>query len=392
MPRGEPRPRSVEALMQTFTSHTLVDDASGLPYTSSYAGDLYDWEFFYDAIVGTKLSITDPVVGGFRLFLQSQRADGFIPRHLRLESRDKVDEYPDEATEHCKPFLAQSALALSAHRQTTAWLLPGELAQLETYLRHWLFERDLRGSGLSVWRSAPHSGADTQVYRAGGWATDRSEGADLNAYLVRECEALAELASLAGDDRRARTAEGWGHDRRRAMQAELWNAKEGFFLDRDAKTSAWIDVKTAAGFLPLWAGVATSDQARQLVTLHLTNPAEFWTPFPICSLARSEPWYTQEYVPKDTPDYPAFLKEGHANWNGGLWPHWQYLIVEGLARYGFSDLSATLSNTLANVVATAGPREWYDAESGRGHGLDPFWAGASLVGELLGRSDADVLV
>tara|TARA_R110001592_G_scaffold363111_1_gene680545 strand:- start:23345 stop:23512 length:168 start_codon:yes stop_codon:yes gene_type:complete len=41
-----------------------------------------------------------------------------------------------------------------------------------------------------------------------------------------------------------------------------------------------IPVRYVGGFAPLWAGVASEEQAKIMITKYLTNPREFWTPIP----------------------------------------------------------------------------------------------------------------
>lgn len=48
--------------------------------------------------------------------------------------------------------------------------------------------------------------------------------------------------------------------------------------------------------LPLWAGIATEDQAREIVYNELLNPNEFWSAYPIPALdiAGDREYYTSE--------------------------------------------------------------------------------------------------
>jgi neutral trehalase len=143
-------------------------------------------------------------------------------------------------------------------------------------------------------------------------------------------------------------------------------------------------VCSAAAFIPLWAGIATQDQAQTLVERHLTDPMAFWTPYPVASYARSEPDYTQHYQPPPNSDPLYALGPGHANWCGGMWPHWNYFFIHGLAAYGFgAEASHIAGRFYAAVAADPLLYEWYDAETGAGHGLHPFCAGASALGAFL---------
>jgi hypothetical protein len=63
-----------------------------------------------------------------------------------------------------------------------------------------------------------------------------------------------------------------------------------------------------------------------------------------------------------------------------------YMVYHGLKRYGFHDLASLLAYRSHQLVKMSGDREWYDAETGEGCGLDPFW-GWSLLGHFMEYED-----
>ncbi len=121
---------------------------------------------------------------------------------------------------------------------------------------------------------------------------------DLHSYLLVEFRALAELTAAEGGDpapwrERAEQLERWIRD-------TLWDAERGFFCDRSVG-GASTGVRSAAGWLPLWAGAASPEQAAAARAVML-DPAHFASPVPFPALACSEPGFD--------PD---------AYWNGGVW-------------------------------------------------------------------------
>ncbi|MHB1357432.1 MAG: MGH1-like glycoside hydrolase domain-containing protein [Anaerolineae bacterium] len=358
-------------------------EPEGWEYYSGYGANLYDWELFFDAICLSYYNRGDLALNSLRWYLSVVRKDGFLPRSLRPNEPAGSPWSVFEDEEHCKPFLCQTALALMRVNGSTTWFTAEDYHRLRSYLDYWLIDLDRDSSGLSEWNSGPHSGCDTQFARIGPWRSCYCEGVDLNCYLYRELLAAAELAGYLGlEDEAARCRLQAGVKRER-IRALLWDAREGFFYDRDIRTGNKINVKSAAAFLTLWAGVADQEQADLLVRRHLTNESEFWPPCPVASYARTEPDYTQRYIPVPGAD-PALLAEGHANWCGGMWPHWNYLIAHGLADYGYHDAAARVAASLYSAVA-ADPElhEWYDAETGKGCGMHPFYAGATALGAML---------
>jgi glycogen debranching enzyme len=272
--------------------------------------------------------------------------------------------------------------------------------RLKNYLDYWLNEMDGTGDGLSEWMSAPHTGMDNQHERAGYWLDRFSEGVDLNGYLVRELRAFAHLAARCGQAETAAQYTAQADARAARIRELLWDEADGFFYDRNARAgeslksphAGWaaainahrdgsgeerIRVKSVAAFAALFAGVATPEQARRMVLEHLFNPREFWTPYPVAALARSERWYSRDHHPGDMG----------CGWRAHTWVPTNYMIYRGLRAYGYRDLATLVARYTHDLVRRSGNCEYYDAESGAGSGLDPFW-GWSLLAHFLPYEEA----
>jgi glycogen debranching enzyme len=201
------------------------------------------------------------------------------------------------------------------------------------------------GTPLYGWKSAEESGAENSPRFEGGAAF---AAIDLSCYLVNECRSLQAMAQALGYGELAKT---WGRRAEAIAEAarrELWDAQRGFFFDRKGPGGQWIDVWTSAGLLPLWAGVATADQAQRLRD-HLADPRKFWTAMPVPSVARDDPKFKKDM------------------WSGPTWVTMNYLLVRGLQRYGFAREAAELrEKTLSSVVAwygrTGALYEFYDCD------------------------------
>jgi putative isomerase len=357
---------------------------TGRTYPSSYGDVLYDWELYFDGIALLYYGLHQPAIHGIRMFLEAQRDDGFICRRIVTDPTTAQTGWGRfENEEHCKPFLCQLALLVSRVNGDASWLSPDDLMRLERYLDYWLKAQDSDGNGLSEWRSAPHSGADTQMTRAGTWRSSYCEGVDLNCYLHMECRAASELARVRGAKEMA-TKFAKEADLKKLRVQDRWDKADTFFYDRDRRTGNPIKVRSGATFLTLWAGIASKAQAEELVEKHLKNPGEFATPLPLPSYARTEPLYTQRYEPPAGADVLYALGSGHSNWCGGMWPHWNYLIIHGLHDYGFRNVASDLAAKWLTAASNpAGLYEWYNAENGKGEGQNPFWAGSSVLGLIV---------
>ena len=66
-----------------------------------------------------------------------------------------------------------------------------------------------------------------------------------------------------------------------------------------------------------------------------------------------------------------------------MWVNTNWLVIEGLRRYGYHDLAATLREQTLALVAAAGFREYFDPRSGEGYGTGGFSWSAALTLDLL---------
>jgi glycogen debranching enzyme len=63
-----------------------------------------------------------------------------------------------------------------------------------------------------------------------------------------------------------------------------------------------------------------------------------------------------------------------------------WLIMEGLKRYGYEDLANTIRQDTLKLIEASGFREYYDAQDGSGCGSADFSWSAALALELLAAS------
>jgi putative isomerase len=341
------------------------------PYFTGYSHEtLYDWDQYFEAILlGYCGYPMDYPRNGIKLFLSLQEEDGYVPRSFHPA---RGVYYKHNVI--FKPFLTQMALFIVGREGGRAgWLAEEIFGRLKRFYFCWRRRYDVRGAGLSVWEEAEHTGMDNHYDRAGSWLGERRfcEGVDLNCYLVREGEALASLADLLGRAEDATEIRADLAELRAAIQKWLWNEELGMFLDYHATQDRPIPVKYVGTFAPLWAGAATPEQARRLVEEHLTNPREFWRPFPLPALAASEPGYSEGYIPGEST--------GCCTWRANTWMPTNYMTFHGLRAYGYTDLAAELAQRSFTLFERGRFCEYYTAESGIGTGLRPFWGWSALA-------------
>lgn len=339
-----------------------LHDFPGAPdqLLTGYAyGEFYDWDLYFENVYLSYYGVSRFDFSNFQVFLSRQQPDGFIARTLAVK-------WP-RPHQMFKPFLAQLAVLGSQQTGSYEWLRAADYQKLQKFIDRW-FAYDADHNGLPVWNSADATGMDNEVSRAGKLDAYTDEGVDLACYLYRELEAMAVISRHLGKPRDQ--AQYLAHARRLAhlINTVFWDEKDGFYYDRNEHTGQRIPVKSVAGFFPLYAGVASPRQARRLVREHLMNPAEFWLTYPVATYARTE---------------PGFYEGSHSecNWRGSAWIPANYMIFHGLLRYGYRAEARALADKTFAMALTINPvtREYYDSDTGRGYGMNPFWGWSSLA-------------
>lgn len=334
---------------------------SDSPLESGYAyGTYYDWDLYFENLYLSYYNVSTFDVSNFKMFLDRQRSDGFVSRTM--------GPLTPRPTQMFKPFLAQIAvLGAKQNHDDVEWLREKYYGGLQKYLERW-FQYDPTGSDLPVWNSCDASGMDNQYSRSGNLESYFDQGVDLACYLVRELQCMAWIAEKLDKPTDAKAFLERSRRLTKRINEVFWSEEDGFYYDRNAKTGKRIPTKSVAGFLPLWAGVAPRNRAKRLVYEHLMNPKEFWLKYPIASYARTE------------PDFYEGTRKGECNWRGCTWIPTNYMIFHGLLDYGFDDIARELAYKTFHMVLDENDvtREYYDSDTGRGNGMNPFWGWSSL--------------
>ena len=82
---------------------------------------------------------------------------------------------------------------------------------------------------------------------------------------------------------------------------------------------------------------------------------------------------------------PSFDKRGDGfssslYWRGPIWINVNYLLYKGLRHYGFHDYAERVKMSITRLTRKGGLYEYYDAETGEGHGAKDFsWTAALLL-------------
>jgi hypothetical protein len=203
------------------------------------------------------------------------------------------------------------------------------------------------------------------LFREVGWRPDRMLAASpfrvadiaTNAILLRAESDLFALARRFGEATEAGEIAARAACMRSAIEG-LWNARLGVFHSLDLIDRSPIEVATSAGLLPLYAGAAHASRAQAMAA----------------TLRR---WAGQVgyLVPSTAPDDARF--DALRYWRGPVWAVVNWMIAQGAAECGQSDLAAELRRGTWEMIAGGGFSEYFDPRDGHGIGGRDFsWTAA----------------
>jgi glycogen debranching enzyme len=88
--------------------------------------------------------------------------------------------------------------------------------------------------------------------------------------------------------------------------------------------------------------------------------------------------YPVPSVPLDSPFFDA-----DRYWQGPSWVNTNWLIIDGLKRYGFMEEAKDLTEKTLAMVISGGPYEYFNPVNGQGLGAADFSWTAALTIDLL---------
>jgi putative isomerase len=372
--------------------HPFVDPGS------VYGGNLWDWDSFW-AVYAILNLVESPssdhryvqyAKGNIYNFLDYQLEDGYIPMMI---TRDKYEE-PYLIMKHKegavlnmhKPFLCQQIVLISDFCNDYAWI-SSLYAKLQKYFDcydHYYYHNR---TGLYVWADDVMIGMDNDPATFG---RPRFSTANiyLNSFMIAEFKAMSILSEKLGraeqSEHYLRKAEELG----RAIHEECWDRRDKFFysVDVDIETRAYdwfhkglgvfwkslpIKIRVWSGFIPLYSGIATPEQAAYLVREHFSDANTFRSMFGVRTLAQDEKMYN------------CSATNNPSNWLGPIWIVSNYIVFRGLMNYGYVKEAEELCQKTVELLgrdleSTGMLHEYYHPETG-----EPVMNGGFLNWNLL---------
>ncbi|MBQ7064544.1 MAG: glycoside hydrolase family 37 [Firmicutes bacterium] len=353
-----------------------------VPGSANYSGTLWDWDSWWTCVAMGQAETDEGEAGRYLPyeqgcvlnFLDHMDASGKIPITL-----SNSHFYPEREADYCgrnnhKPCLAQHAAFITRKCGDLEWIRP-HLQELETFAGWFLIHATHAETGLAYWENDFAVGVDNEpvVY----FRPAASSGAlYLNCLLYREELALAWLLEEAGETERAARWRKIAGELAEAVRTHCWDDRDHSFYSVDLNLlpvhpDQWLHHEeprfwpcllmrydTWTNFLPLWAGIATPEQAGMMLK-HLQDPARFMGKYGVRTLSAGEKMYNLRAT------------NNPSNWLGPVWGISNYMVFRGLVRYGLDgaaeDLARRTADLLQRDIETTGTlHEFYDPDTGTG--------------------------
>lgn len=192
-----------------------------------------------------------------------------------------------------------------------------------------------------------------------------------NSILIRANTLLTEIAQEINEELPGWL---WGRMKKAPHALELlWSEVHQQYFSRNFDTFELVNEPSIATFLPLYAGTISKHRAASLVEL-LTS-RKYWTTYPVPTVPRNSKYF-----------------QPHRYWQGPTWLNTNWLIIDGLERYGYRVEADAIRQRSLKLVQRAGPAEYFSPLDGSPAGARDFsWTAALTIDLLQQNSLANVL-
>lgn len=354
-----------------------------------------EWDFFTTFL--TSIEDVKETEAYLRAILSSQTSTGMIPNMTSAGATTT-----DRSNPPVGAFAVWKAYERWDNRAFLEWAYP----RLKKFHEWWFADRgdgqpfrDGNRDGLLEWGSdrgsSPTVGGrgmlqaakwesgmddspmwDDATYDAHTY-TMTQDDVGLNSLYAADAECLAKIATILGKDDEAQQFSAEYAHIKKLVQTELWNPADGIYESRlwDGSFSKRL---SPTNFYPMFAGIATPEQAETMVNKHLLNPDEFWGTYVIPSIARNDRSFDDQFY-----------------WRGNIWGATNYLVYLGLNRYHFDQIAFDVAQKSYNLFMgdwnqNQNYDEQYNASGGGGGGETHYmWSGLLLLMPVEQYMDAD---
>ena len=380
------------------------------PGSRQYANVLWDWDSWLSDValrqtlsdVGSDADREEALVyeqGCVLNYLAyTSPDDGYMPMVVDAESDPNIIKPADiYHTNMHKPCLAQHAAFIIQTQQTlpqplttgrgvdssadVQWLREG-YPRMQSFIQNYHDHHRHAATGLYYWQDDLAIGVDNDpstFFRPKG----SSASIYLNCMMYKELRAMSYLAEqLQLPDAKQRYAL-MADSLRDAVREYCWDERDGMYYSADLNLTEYTGepqiifgkpfvlhqgaprhypcliqrIGCWSGFMALWAGIATPEQARRMVKENLLDERTFWGTYGVRTLSKMERMYNLRAT------------NNPSNWQGPLWGISNYMVWRGLVDYGLNKEARQLAEkTIAlfgeDLRQNGALHEYYDPDTG----------------------------
>ena len=339
---------AAEAIGNSMFWNTLYAPSNGLIFPSisrhwatAFGGWVVgEWDCFFGSLL-TGLEDQVQTVAGIKAILLAQSPTGVVPNVAGGSGTT-----PDRAQPPVGSYAVWKEYEKFQDRDTLAWAYPRLVKWHDWWLRDrgdgqsW---RDGNRDGLLEWgsdRGSTPAVGGRGFFQAAKWESGMDDSpmydeaaydpkthtmnlndVGLNSLYALDAECLAKMAAALGNREDSERFSKEHDHMKQLVREKLWNDRDGIFENRfwDGRFSKRL---SPTNFYPMFAGLATPDQAERMVKEHLLNPKEFWGTYVAPTIARDDPAFKDQFY-----------------WRGDIWGPTNYMLYEGLNRYEFDQVA-----------------------------------------------------
>ncbi|MDP3998892.1 MAG: trehalase-like protein [bacterium] len=178
----------------------------------------------------------------------------------------------------------------------------------------------------------------------------------VNVTLAQSLWALAKLCRFNKEGKESEKFERLAQNVEAAILTKC-QGEDGLFYDLYSQNEVMVKVKTFTSLLPILLKTIDKTVVDNLVRDHLLNTGEFWLPYPVPSVAKSEPTFKPGKGPL---------------WRGPTWINTNWFLVYGLWQHGYKEIACQIVEKSCALIQKSGFREYYNPLTGRGYGAHNF--------------------